>query len=383
MALFDYAENTTANIPTSTQQGYISTIKSDFMNTYNTICAAHGGCPSDSNDANVSPFDNQWFDDMGWWEQALLNAYEFTNLSRYLHAAEQLWNNVTDDGVDGTCNLIVQEGVDDSGIDDGFANSLYVRDSAWLYAITNANNASWSAQYMAGESGGKGGALRVANSVMSQMIFPVAGTPAPGTSGAEFFIAGQADPGSPCTASGTRYWLSTQGEMVNGFADLSVADATYCPVTISGVCTARSSYYGALADELATTITTNTNLSSPPTVDGSPPILTEPCVSQDDMWPTDCNVKPGSGNGINDWNSNLIFKGNFERGAYCSLHNVGDPDLRVFIKNNADAIAAEPHDGFLWEPGSDNNVSYGTRASMLDGLEAYIGGSTAMCAGGS
>ncbi len=370
MALFDYAENNTGTTNT-TRQGNITSIKADFSNTFSTFC--DGGCPAGADDEGVSPFDNHWYDDMGWWEQALINAYEDTKLSKYLYAAEQLWNNITDQGYMEDCDLIVQQNADASKpeLEDGFANSLYVRDSAWLYEITG------NAEYMGGKADGKGGALQVADSVMSEMTNHVAGTPAPGASGSEFFIAGETDPSSGCTAAtGTQKWLSTQGEMVNAYADLSVAAKAYCPVTTT--CGAYSSLFGNLADELATTVTTNSSLTSPPTVSGVPAILSEPCESA--TWPDGCTIGGPNTNGFGQF---LIFKGNFERGAYCSLHDFNDGDLRVFIENNADAIAALPHFGFTWEPGSDTNVNFGTRASVLDGLEAYIGGSTLMCAGGS
>jgi hypothetical protein len=390
MALFDYAENDADPGQTQTKTN-ITAIKDDFANTFSTVCG--GGCPGDANDEGMSPFDNHWYDDMGWWEQALINAYELTTTTKYLYAAEQLWNNITAEGYKQDCGLIVQQNADPTKpeLEDGFANSLYVRDSAWLYEITG------NAQYMSGQTDGKGGAIGVADNVVSEMTNQVAGTPAPGTPGSEFFIAGETDPSSGCTAAtGTQKWLSTQGEMVNGFADLSVAFATYCPVMTT--CDAQGSYFSNLADELAATVTTNSSLTSPPTIFGSPAILSEPCKSQDNTWPDDCTISGTdttdtdttdtggtctSGTCTNAFSSFLIFKGNFERGAYCSLHDVNDSALRLFIENNAEAIAALPHFGFLWEPGSDTNVTFGTRASILDGLEAYIGGSTLMCAGGS
>jgi hypothetical protein len=168
--------------------------------------------------------------------------------------------------------------------------------------------------------------------------------------------------------------------MVNAYADLSVAYAAYCPAGTT--CTANISLFANLADELATTVTTNTSLTNPATVFGTPAILSEPCESQTtpSTWPDGCTI---GGPNTNQFSQFLIFKGNFERGAYCSLHNFSDGALRMFIQNNADAIANLPHFGFLWEPGSDANVNFGTRASILDGLEAYIAGSTLMCAGGS
>lgn len=374
MALFDYAENNSGTT-NSTRLANIASIKSDFSNTFSTFC--NGGCPAGADDEGVSPFDNHWYDDMGYWEQALINAYEYTKTSKYLYAAEQLWNNITDEGYMEDCGLIVQQNADSSKpeLEDGFANSLYVRDSAWLYEITG------NAKYMSGKTDGKGGAIGVADNVMSEMTNQVAGTPAPGTPGSEFFIAGETVPSSGCTAAtGTQKWLSTQGEMVNAYADLSVAYAAYCPAGTT--CTANISLFANLADELATTVTTNSSLTTPATVFGTPAILSEPCESQDtpNDWPAGCTI---GGPNTNQFSSFLIFKGNFERGAYCSLHNFNDGALRMFIESNADAIANLPHFGFLWEPGSDTNVNFGTRASILDGLEAYIAGSTLMCAGGS
>ena len=222
-------------------------IKDDFADTFSTVC--NGGCPTDANDQGISPFDNHWYDDMGWWAQALINAYEYTKTTSYLYAAEQLSNNITAEGYQENCGLIIQQTADPSKpeFEDGFANSLYIRDSAWLYEITG------DAQYMSGQADGKGGAIQVADNVMSEMTSQVPGTPAPGTSGSEFFIAPESDPSSGCTAASGQKWLSTQGEMVNGFADLSVAYSRYCPVTTS--CGANSSLFANLADELATSVT--------------------------------------------------------------------------------------------------------------------------------
>lgn len=372
MALFDYAEN---NIGTTdaARQANISAIKSDFANTFSTFC--DGGCPAGADNEGISPFDNHWYDDMGWWAQALINAYEYTKLSRYLYAAEQLWNNITDEGYQTDCGLIIQQNADSTRpeLEDGFANSLYVRNSAWLYVITG------NAKYMNGKTDGNGGAIGVADNVRSEMTSHVAGTP--GTPGAEFFIAPGSDPSAGCTASSGQKWLSTQGEMVNAYADLSVAYATYCPPATT--CSANISLFANLADELATTVTTNSSLTKPPTVFGTPAILSEPCEDKSTdpnvTWPDGCIIGGPSTNALSSF---LIFKGNFERGAYCSLHDFNDGDLRVFIENNAQAIANLPHFGFIWEPGSDANVNFGTRASILDGLEAYIGQSQLMCAGG-
>lgn len=370
MALIDYAENN-ANTTDATRQQYITEIKNHLQTTFNIWC--NSNCPSGDDDETVSPFDNHWFDDMGWWEQAFLNAYMWLGYNEYKRAAEQLWNNVTDQGYMEDCNLIVQQNADSSKpeYEDGFANSLYVRDSAWLYEITGFP------KYMIGKSDGKGGALKVAGSIRSEMIYKITGGTIGVDSSARFLIAGRADTPS-CTEAGTQYWLSTQGEMVNAYADLSVAEAQYC-LANGGNCV-NPTYYSNMADELATTVTTNSGWTSPPTIDtGTPAILSEPCISNG--WPYGCDV--GGGNGINSYSSFLIFKGNFERGAYCSDHDNSDADLKTFIANNANAIAAEPHDGFLWQPNSDTNVSFGTQASMLDGLEAAIGGSHLMCAGGT
>lgn len=380
MALFDYAENNTGTMNT-TRQNNISAIQGDFANTFSVVCG--GRCPSGADNEGVSPFDNHWYDDMGWWEQALINAYKDTGTTRYLDAAEQLWNNITDEGYQSDCGLIIQQTADPSKpeLEDGFANSLYVRNSAWLYEITR------NAKYMTGKADGNGGALPVTVDMLGEMTDHVAGTPGLGTPGSEFFIAGNTQPAAGCASNNTaQKWLSTQGEMLNGFADLSVADAAYCPTQTAG-CTPQSSYFANLADELATTVTTNTGLTSPPTVSGTPAILSEPCESQTGNWPDGCTIGDGSmTNGVlntNGFSSFLIFKGNFERGAFCSLQVMNDGALRTFVENNAQEIANLPHFGFLWEPGSDTNVNFGTRASILDGLEAYIGQSSRMCAGGS
>jgi hypothetical protein len=57
-----------------------------------------GDCPAGQNSTGTDPFivntrGNVYYD-IGWWEQAWLNAYKWTHNKRYLYLAGQLWNYV-------------------------------------------------------------------------------------------------------------------------------------------------------------------------------------------------------------------------------------------------------------------------------------------------
>lgn len=50
---------------------------------------------------------NTYFDDIGWWTQTWLNAYELVGRPYYLYLAEELWNYVTNNGFKVTaCNHV-------------------------------------------------------------------------------------------------------------------------------------------------------------------------------------------------------------------------------------------------------------------------------------
>ena len=102
-------------------------------------------------------------------------------------------------------------------------------------------------------------------------------------------------------------------------------------------------------------------------------ILSEPCDSP--SWPDGCTLQ-SSASGDSPF---LIFKGNFERGIYCSNHNLSDAALTAFISANATSIAGLNHFGFRWDSSANTLVNFATPASVLDGLNAEIGGSFAMC----
>ena len=78
--------------------------------------------------------------------------------------------------------------------------------------------------------------------------------------------------------------------------------------------------------------------------------------------------------------SYLISKGIFERAINCSNHNLKDSELTTFASVNAASIARLPHFGFLWDsPNANKPVIFATQVSVLDGLNAAMTGSSAMC----
>ena len=381
MALISYAEEN----PGSADASQIAT---DLSATYTGICSQYtayqwGQCPTAPDQSGKDPFTintngNTYFDDIGWWNQMWINAYKFTGNPDYLDLAEELWNYVTDNGFksDG-CGGIVQyhNGTTNTdGAADAYANSLYLRNSAWLYSITG------NAQYMNGSSNG-GGAFYEASWVRQHLIYDYA-APAPGTPGAEFMIADHV--GSSCDAAGAQPWLQSQGEMVNAWTDMYAADKAYC----GSSCATAPSYYNNLADELALTVISDqlqTNGTWPfegdpgqaePTADLNG-ILSEPCEpTAGNTWPRGCAL----GSSLSDYQPYLISKGIFERAIYCSNHNLNDSRLTSFAALNAGSLAGLPHFGFLWDSQDANApVIFPTQTSVLDGLDADLGGSYAMC----
>jgi hypothetical protein len=121
-------------------------------------------------------------------------------------------------------------------------------------------------------------------------------------------------------------WLGAEGEMVNAFSDVYAADKAF-----GGK---NADYYNHLADELALTVTSNT-----------------------------------------------VFKGIFERGVYCSNHNFNDTALAGFISKNATWIGSLNRFGFQWDSPGNTLVNFASQTSVLDGLDAQVGGSFAMCQG--
>ena len=70
----------------------------------------------------------------------------------------------------------------------------------------------------------------------------------------------------------------------------------------------------------------------------------------------------------------------FERAIYCSNHNLRDSELTAFASANAASIAGLPHFGFVWDsPNANQPVIFATQVSVLDGLNAAMAGSYAMC----
>jgi Glycosyl hydrolase family 76 len=371
MALISYAEK-------HPHSAYLGKISKDLSETYSNVCG--GECPAGKNSTGSDPFivnthGNVYYDDIGWWEQAWLNAYKWTHNKRYLYLAEQLWSYVTAHGWRSGCSGGVIQDTKAGATKDAFANALYLRNSAWLYSITGET------RFMTG-SGGKGGAFADATFIRGRLIFAYSGTP--GDSGAQFMIA---DHLKGCTAMGSQSWLQSQGEMVNAWTDMYAADKAYCG---KHKCTVAAAYYNRLADALARTVihdklvvkgTTRTwpfkgkKGQARPTVDANG-ILSEPCDAPVSGWPYGCKL----GNSAGTYQSYLISKGIFERALSCSNHNLRDSELTKFASANAASIARLPHFGFLWDsPNANKPVIFATQTSVLDGLNAAMTGSYAMC----
>jgi hypothetical protein len=372
MALISYAEK-------HPHSADLAVIKADLGDTYTTVCG--GDCPAGPNSTGTDPFivntnGNVYYDDIGWWQQAWINAYKWTHSKRYLYLAEQLWAYVTAHGWRSGCSGGVIQDTKAGASKDAFANALYLRNSAWLYSITGET------RFMTG-SGGKGGAIKDASFIRGRLIYSYSGTP--GNSGAEFMIA---DHLQGCSAKGSQSWLQSQGEMVNAWTDMYAAEKAYCS---KHTCAVAAAYYNRLADELARSVIhdklvvhkngTRTWLfkgkpgQARPTVDAHG-ILSEPCDAKVSDWPYGCNL----GHSAGTYQSYLISKGIFERAIDCSSHNLRDKALTAFASANAASIAGLPHFGFLWDSKNANQpVIFATQVSVLDGLNAAMTGSFAMC----
>jgi hypothetical protein len=402
MALISWADEN----PTASDR---DTIRTDLNTTYKTICdnsgsgTPWGSCPTTPDQHGKDPFtintnNATYFDDIGWWATTWLAGYKFTGNLNYLYLAEELWNYATDNGyfwgaLPGECGGVVQFHKTDSsgntllGQPDTFANALYLRDSAWLYALTQ------NSRYMQGittswSSGSKvGGALYAASWIRQHLIFQYNSTTL-GTDGARFMMADHVD--SSCNPQGNQTFLHAQGAMVNAWTDMSNA----CSTTGAG-CSATPIYYDHLAEELARSVISDKLQSNgtwpfesgfngsqgqkEPTVDTNG-ILSEMCIpttTQSD-WPRDCPL----GNSIKNFQSYLIAKGIFERAVYCVQSNIADTTLANFVSNNAQSLANTLNFyGFLWDStGANDPVNFATRASILEGLDADLGqGHFGMC----
>jgi hypothetical protein len=386
------------------------TIRTDLFKAYSYICDHYtsfnpwGKCPASSDQQGTDPFtvndnNNTYFDDIGWWATTWLAAYNFTGNQSYLYLAEELWYYVTNNGYKWgalSCGGVVQSHSYDSsgnvvlGTQDTFANALYLRDSAWLYALTQ------DSRYMQGittswSNGTKvGGALYAASWIRQHLIFQYNNTTL-GTDGARFMMAGAVD--SSCNPIGNQTFLHAQAAMVNAWTDMSNA----CNTPGAG-CSATPIYYDRLADELANSVRSdkldgatgtwpfeNGFNGSPgqkePTVD-SGGILSEMCIPTDppgqSAWPRGCPVGDNKGN----FQSYLIAKGIFERAVYCVQSNITDGTLNNFASANATSLANTVNNyGFLWDSSLANApVNFATRASILEGLDADLGqGHYGMC----
>lgn len=359
MALISYAEDHSKSPDAAATEKAV-------QHTYAVICG-QGSCPARAYETGSDSFQNTYYDDTGWWEQAWINAYKLTHTKDYLYLAQELWSYITARAWNTTeCpeGGVNQHSGDTSATEDSYANALYLRNSAWLYSITG------NRQYMNGVPAGKnahrGGALADAKFITGHLIDGPYNHVALGTTGSEFMIADH--PKDNCTTiGGTQMWLGAEGEMVNAFSDMYAADKAF-----GGK---NADYYNHLADELALTVTSNTAGkfgSIIPTVD-SGGVLSEPCQSP--SWPAGCTLQKKSGAEA----PFLIFKGIFERGIYCSNHNFNDTTLTAFTKRNAGWIASLSHFGFRWDSPGNTLVNFATQTSVLDGLDAQVGGSFAMC----
>jgi hypothetical protein len=354
MTLISYAED-------NRHSGGAKTITRAVAHTYSVMCG-QGSCPGRAYLTGRDSFQNTYYDDTGWWEQAWINAYKLTGTRDYLYLAEQLWSYVTADGWTSHCGGGVNQHDGTTSSEDTYANALYLRNSAWLYSITG------NRQYMTGApSGGHatGGAIADASFIMQHLVDGPYNHVTPGTAGSQFMIADHPAPGC-AGVGGTQMWLSAQGEMVNAFSDMYAADKAF-GATDPG-------YYNGVADELALTVIGNTphaHGSITATVD-THGILSEPCDSK--AWPGGCRLSKGRTDA-----PFLIFKGIFERGIYCSAHNLNDAVLTSFITKNAITAAQLNHFGFLWDSSGNTLVNFATQASVLDGLDSMTGGSFAMC----
>jgi hypothetical protein len=376
MALITYEEDNLVT-PDNNSQVYV-----DLATTYRVLCgvqSVNDSCPVSAFTTNTNG--NTYFDDIGWWEQAWINAYKWTGNKNFLSLAEGLWSYVTANGWTTNCGSGVVQYVKTDGsvgTQDADANSLYLRDSAWLYSIT------LNSKYLFGNSFGQGGAFAAASFIRGYLIYHYNSITL-GNPGAYFMIADHPDPASSCSPKGAQSWLQAQGEMVNAWTDMYAADEAYCDA--NGGCPSgipSPSYFNNLADELARSVIHDEMQSNgtwpfegqsgqlEPTVDQNG-ILSEPCSSS--SWPYGCNLIPSAGP---QWY--LISKGFFERGIYCSNHNFNDSTLTSFASRNAGDIANLPHFGFLWDSsGANDPVTFPTQTSVLDGLDADLGGSYAMC----
>jgi Glycosyl hydrolase family 76 len=270
MALITYAEDNPHSAATPK-------IENDVAHTYSVMCG-QGSCPTGAYETGQDSFQNTYYDDTGWWEQAWINAYKLTHLTDYLYLAEELWSYITTHGWNGDCDGGVNQHNGTGNFEDSYANALYLRNSAWLYSITG------NAQYMTGLKVGKskkGGALTDATFIVNHLIDGPYNKITPGTEGSEFMIADHPTDGCK-SVGGTQMWLGAEGEMVNAFSDMYAADKSYGAKD--------PGYYNNLADELARTVIGNkagTHGSIIGTVDSNG-VLSEPCQSA--SWPAGCTL---------------------------------------------------------------------------------------------
>jgi hypothetical protein len=402
-ALITYGENNPSSV-------YTRLIEDDLSKTYTTICNSYtqygpwGKCPGTYDQNGLDPFTvneagNTYFDDIGWWTQTWIDAYQLTGALEYKYLAEELWNYATNNGFKQTtpkCNpdssITNPTGSDYGvvqyhkaggavGVPDIFANALYLRNSAKLYSSTSG--AYFRNQYILGNSNGFGGANNAASYIRTHLIFIYGGTL--GNSDAKFMMADHYSyTNGACESGGVQWQLHGQGEMVQAWTSL----ATAC--TSNSLCANGPGWYNNLADELANSVVSDHSGSvfdSPPS--GGPPpqneptvdnygILSEPCIPDSgNNWPEQCNV----GSDIQSYPAWLISKGVFEHAIYCLNGNLSTSDqtLKDFSHTNGSKILGANY-GFLWDPNNYNDsntvVVFATRTSDLNGLEADMEVST-------
>jgi hypothetical protein len=412
-ALITYAPKNPDVVDPSSSTGatYKSEIEADLWTSYNTLCGT--SCPTSADQRGTDPFTvntngNAYFDDIGWWTQTWINAYKLVGRDDYLYLAEQLWDYVTYNAFAQTpCNSGSgsQSGVVQAVLANGppkdpdiYANSLYLRNSASLYLETKGLGDSFADQYMQGITYADngltyGGAVNEAAWIRQHLIFVYSGTV--GDAGVQFMMADHySDNDGACSPAGSQWELHGQGEMIQAWTDMAMACNIY------GSCGAAPSYYLDLADELGRTIRWDyqgnanygnfTTGNSPPYTARTPPsqttatvyngILAEPCSSPSSAsWPYSCDL----GTDVGTFAPFLISMGVFEEAISCLNYWTpgGDSVLANFISANAASISGLSNFGFDWQAGTGSNgpVNSATRTAVLDGLEANVGNSYAMC----
>jgi hypothetical protein len=420
-AIIDFLENAESN-NSWTGSG---AILADIGTTYSAIC--NGACPTLANEkTSTNHFQNDFYDDTANWALTWLNAYELsaemhqvnpsnTLFTKYLYLAENLWYYITDHAWDstgthpwscGTTGGVVQS-LDSSQVQSEQnpsntitvyhaknvgSNALYLRLSAWLYAVTGDST------FYSGDSNG-GGALPEANWLIGTSASPgllvqfYNGSTTTDASGARFLLDGElnpnhypddANPSDPTCVVPTGQPKETQHE---GMAIAALTDMYQAK---------NNAFYLNVADNLAETVMNDNaanSYSQPEPMIDSNGVLSEDCTpSEPSLWPDTCDVTGSA----HVW---LPGKGIFIRGMYCLANapSQSDPAVSAFISSNAQWVWGADQNtetgnpsvqnlnqfGFLWDVfhgGSSSGLGYATQGAAVEALTANLGlPETAMC----